>query len=614
MRQPLDFLARFHRDERGVFAVVFAILAIVLVVTAGAVVDFTTVEQYRTRAQDALDSAALGLQPTIWDTGVTTTTIAPEAEAILQERLSDDGIDANIVDVQINTVDGMLRLEATVEVPTAFVALVGVPSLTSRLVSEATRKRLNIEVAMVLDNSGSMNSSNRMTNLKAAANCAVGILMNSDCASTATAAAVDSIKIGIVPFTEFVNVGTGYRNATWMDQTGASSIANDNFDDDDDDSTPFTGNVDRFALYDQLSNVTWRGCVESRPYPYDTNDTAPDPSVPDTLFVPQFAPDTPSGHTNSYLSDSPAACNRTVLLGTCKWTRTRTGCNSAGNSCSGSWSNSYELTAPNGMVTTGSSVCSCTGETTTGPNTSITLVSGKNYRKTEVYSCQDFQTVTPTGLSNRELQERLCKYTGSISTSSGRGPNWDCPTNALLPLTNKKPDITAAITAMYPQGYTNIHQGTIWGFHMLTSGAPLTEARPVTSATYKVMIVMTDGENTVDGYSASDMNSAAGYMAYGYPGTTYNGRIFSSAFPAPANEAEVLAAMNARTVETCNNAKAAGITIYTVGLNAPNETTKDMLKACASTNDLAYFPTQSSQLVTVFREIAAQLSDLRLAK
>src|SRR5690606_31770570 len=107
---------------------------------------------------------------------------------------------------------------------------------------------------------------------------------------------------------------------------------------------------------------------------------------------------------------------------------------------------------------------------------------------------------------------------------------------------------------------------------------------------------------------------------YGYPGrplaagdvgTAYNGRIFSSANPRPNNESQVLEAMNARTVETCTNAKAApsNITIYTIGLNAPNQTTRNVLTNCATSAQHAYFPEQASELVSVFSEIASQLSN-----
>lgn len=620
MRNILRLLKRFRSDEGGAFLVIFGVLAIVLVATAGAVVDYATIEQARARAQDALDSAALGLQPTIFEQGVTAETIKPKAEALLIERLADASLTAAIEDVAINMTDGSLKLQASVVIPTAFVSLVGVPSIKAGVLSEATRKRLKVEVAMVLDNSGSMNSSSRMTNLKAAAKCATGVLLNGDCNSTATTSAIETVKIGIVPFTEFVNVGTAYKDAAWIDQTGISSIANDNFDDDDRDDTPFTSPVNRFALYDQLSNVSWKGCVEARPYPYDTDDTVPDPANPDTLFVPEFAPDTPdSGFTNNYLSDSGATCRVPPT-----WTRiqVKENCTNSTNSsyywsyCSSSASNDYQQTNEWGASVAASTSApannspesywnegSCTGwqyhaavQTSWWPT---------RYRYTRTMTCiYDF--------SEREKQERLCKYSGNIYTSGGRGPNWDCPTNALLPLTNTKSSITAAIDAMYPQGYTNIHQGAIWGFHMLAPTEPLTEAEPYTSGTYKVMIVMTDGENTVQGYKSwLPINKSDGYLAYGYPD---NGRIFSSAYPNPSSDGQVTSAMNSRTVETCTNAKAKGITVYTIGLNSPNATTTQMLKDCASGESNAYFPTASSELISVFEEIASQLSNLRLAQ
>ena len=60
MRGFIKLFKRFHSDERGVFAVLFALMALVLITFAGAVVDYTQIEQARTRAQQALDSAALG--------------------------------------------------------------------------------------------------------------------------------------------------------------------------------------------------------------------------------------------------------------------------------------------------------------------------------------------------------------------------------------------------------------------------------------------------------------------------------------------------------------------------------------------------------------------------
>ena len=80
-------LQSFGRDERGVFAVVFGLMALVLVALGGAVVDYVTLQQARTRSQTALDAATLALQPAINNTAETDETIRIKAEKLVLERL-----------------------------------------------------------------------------------------------------------------------------------------------------------------------------------------------------------------------------------------------------------------------------------------------------------------------------------------------------------------------------------------------------------------------------------------------------------------------------------------------------------------------------------------------
>lgn len=662
MRGLTSLLRRFRDDERGVFAVLFGVFAIVLIAAAGAVVDFTRIELTRTKAQQALDSAALGLQPKMFlSTPYTSDQYKTNAKALLTERLGDTTLTSDVDVATFNTTDGTLHLEGWVEVKTAFVALIGIPKVKARIMSEATRKRLNLEIAMVLDNSLSMDTytdtnrngrkdgaeKSRMDNLILAARCATDVLMSgtTNCAATgldtedAKASTTTNVKIGIVPFTEFVNVGTANKTASWMDQTGASSLGNDNFDSDDNEGTVYSSAVNRFALFDKLSNVTWGGCVEARKQPYDTTDELPVSG--DTLFTPEFSPDEPDsgGYFNNYLADRPSACTNKDA-GSWVETKVKSGCGSnygnnasasskqsTYNSCNRSETATYVQTNWDGTTKTPAAtsmpasmpdkngqailpICT-TSYTSSGSNSNYTLrvIKSCNYQFTD-----------------RELQERLCKYTGSIDTSK-EGPNQDCPYNALTPLTNTKATVIAAIKNMAPQGYTNIHQGAIWGYHMLSSTAPLVEAQGYDTSTVKVIILMTDGENTVRSYESGNMNKADGYQAYGYPGapvssgTPYNGRIYSTNYPTPSSDSEVTAAMDDRTLETCAQAKkpvASGepdkIVIYTIGLNAPNQKTIDLLDDCATDTDHSFFPTDPADLTATFKLIADQLSNLRLSK
>jgi Flp pilus assembly protein TadG len=644
MRGIFELLNRFRADERGVFAVIFGLMAIVLVAMAGAAVDYTSLENARTRTQIALDSAALGLQPKIFaTTPPTEVELKDLATALIAERLNDTTLVATATAATFNVGSGTLHLEAKVTVPMAFVQLVGISNITANVVSEATRKRLNLEVAMVLDNSGSMGSNSRMTNLKKAALCAMNVLYNAldECtdakvaAANGVAATETNIWLGIVPFTGFVNVGAGYKTATWMDTNGLSSIANDNFDDDDNDTTPYTGTVNRFALYTAMG-VTWRGCVEARPYPYDTDDTVPSSANPDTLFVPEFAPDTPDsgGYSNNYKNDRPAACTNDDAG---SWVQT-----SIKTECTATWGNNVsEATKASTYSACGSTPTTSLSQTNwdgsnvsppaaTAPATmpdrngvAIPSSCAVSYSSVRTSKSPNRYRLTYTNtcsyqFPDRVLQERLCKYTGSIS--GGGSPNQDCPTNALTPLTATKATIKTAIDAMSPQGYTNIHQGTIWGFHMLSPTEPLTQGKSYEDATSKVMIIMTDGENTVDSYGAN-MNNANTFQAYGWPGApsttggiSYNGRIFSTLYPQPSSDDEVTAAMDSRTLEACTNAKFDDrIKIYTIGLSAPNQKTIDLLTDCATEPAMAYFPTDPTELTAVFKTIADQLSNLRLS-
>lgn len=629
MRQIFLLLKRFRSDESGAFAVLFGVMAIVLVALGGAVVDFVSVQQARTRAQVALDAAALALQPRIFDNPTPTAeTLRVAAQNLLLERVDDASTGAKVDEAVIDIDNGSLRLRASLNVPMSFVRLVGVNAMPANLLAEATRKKLKLEVAMVLDNSGSMLQYDRMDYLKEAAACATNILfmgMGSPdkCTPPAGATVLEDVTIGLVPFTMYVNVGASNAGAAWIDANGLSSISNDNFDNDDNDATVFNGVVKRLALYDAITNENWRGCVEARPHTasatghYDTDDTTPDTARPDTLFVPLFAPDTPSWGQLNYTGDSPASCD--VLVGACQERQVYSMCDSssARSGCSSNLTQGYRLTHPNGTVTTANGICNCTDGHDSGVSSwsSFTVTKVQNtparWDHVRTRTCTDY--FRPVGLSNREYQERLCKYTGALSNLGGqRGPNADCPRAAILPLTNDVDDVQDAIEAMIADGGTNIHEGTAWGLRALSPTTPFTEGAAYDDdETAKVMIVMTDGENTA--YASPDcsgtaitVNGSCFFSAYGFP---YNSRLGVLGNTSNVLEAE----MDARLVETCENAKDEGIQIYTIGLSSP-EDRKDTLEECATSAEYAFFPDDPQDLEDVFVSIAEQLAALRLAR
>ena len=629
MRRFTNLLFRFRKDENGAFAVIFGILAIVLIASAGAVVDFTSMQQSRTRAQAALDTAALALQARI--TLDTNEVLKTKSLAIVNEGINDAGVAVTIDTVIVNTTEGSIEIKASATAPTFFVALMGIPDIEFKVTSQATRKQLDLEVAMVLDNSGSMANSSRMTNLKKAARCAVNILYNAiaDCADATLAAAdsltptVSNVKIGIAPFNEFVNVGTGYATATWMNQTGNSTVARSGFDSDDAEATAFTANVNRFSLYTTLG-ITWKGCVMARNHTtgagglyYDTSDLAPLSGTPDSMFDPLFAQDQADTFANSYMNDRPAACTnrdqgywqQIIEKKVCNQNANNNAGNFSSATCTGTTTTTRSQKDQNGATV---SPAAATEPTTVNGQPKVCADVYKGVR-TSTGPSRYTNTWTRTcsySFSNRELHERLCKYVAANTVSSPlgsgpggmTGPNADCGV-AMQVLTATKSSLISKISAMTSSGGTNIHQGVMWGYHMLSPTEPLTEGKAFGGTTTKVMIVMTDGENTHS--YANDYAGANWSVAYGYP---YEGRLTGASTAAMQTE------MDNRTKTTCTNAKNAGIDVYTIGLSAPNQTTIDMLTACASSVGKAYFPASSTELVSVFQTIANQLADLRLAK
>jgi hypothetical protein len=463
---------------------------------------------------------------------------------------------------------------------------------------------------------------------------------------------VENVRIGIVPFTMFVNVGPGNANASWIDRVGASSIHYDNFDNDDDGTQLVLTSGGSYAFPKRqtlftASGESWRGCVEARPHTktgtlsteyLDTSDTPPVNG--DTLFVPQFSPDT---STNNYVSDSPAVCDRPANGNprcdfyerrTSTWwgwnTPTVTGSTITGGSVNFTSNSLY----PNAYYGAKPPGCTCR-------NPTYTAWSGNSSVQTRTGSCTG--SYVPTGLSERELQERICKYYDGVSGSGfSRGPNADCTRTPILPLTDSPATVISTIDNMQAEGGTNIHMGAVWGMRVLSPTEPFTQGSAYGEATSKVMIVMTDGENTDYnlsthcGQAPRDLNGKCYNTAYGFPYNSQNnnaastsggtierlGKLVSptSTGAVGVTNASLVAEMNTRTAQTCANAKAAGITVYTIGLatNTVTQSTPAVVQAlltnCASTSDRARFPATSSELKATFEAIANDLSALRLAQ
>jgi Flp pilus assembly protein TadG len=152
-----------------------------------------------------------------------------------------------------------------------------------------------------------------------------------------------------------------------------------------------------------------------------------------------------------------------------------------------------------------------------------------------------------------------------------------CPATSVLGLSNDWTALNARIDTMTPAGNTNQAIGLQLGWQTLTQ-SPYTVPAIDTDYKYQtVIILLTDGLNTQD-------------------------RWYSTA-----------SSIDTRQQKTCDNIKAAGITIYTVQVNTGGDPTSTLLQSCASDAGKFFLLTSAGQIVTTFGQIGTSLSKLRLA-
>ncbi len=425
----------------------FGLAIVPFVVLAGLAIDFGRALHVRARLEHAIDAAGLAV-------GAAQGLTQEEAQELGSKFFAanyPDEVLGTPYDVTVTLYDQSVTVSAKASVNTTLLGIIGRDSIDVAREVEIERDGQDLELVMVLDNTGSMGGS-KIAALRDAADMATEILFDN------AAGRPDGLKIGLVPFSSAVNVGTGFERAWWMDANGDSPIH----------SYPlyFNKKVNRWDLFDALRE-DWDGCVEARPEPFDLNDTPPNLGDPQTLFVPYFAPDEPgdrgsddSGYSNSYLSDE-------------NWSDYRD-------------SSDYDV-GYNYEFSMGQAASMIDG---------LAEGEGLIYRS-----------------SSAAKQANVDKYFSGRTPRRG-GPNDGCTARPITPMTDNESAIRAEVGNMIASGTTNIPNGIAWGLRVLSPEVPFSEGRSWNDdKLVKAMIVLTDGDNYIN--TRSNHNDSA-YTSYGY--------------------------------------------------------------------------------------------------
>ena len=508
-------LRRLIEDRRGNVAIVAALAMGPICVASLGAVDLARATSAKSQLQDALDAAALAAART---NATTDTAMTTAGTRYLQQnlQLSDDfALAASTFHIGTN---GRVIANATLHVTPFIAGLLSGGTMEVGASSEVVRADMQVEIALVLDNTGSMNEGTKLADLKRAAKDFVTKMEE----AAAKSIEPNAVRISLVPFSNSVRVdGAAYRTAVWMDQTGTSPINNQIFT-----TASGTQFANRFSLLTTLG-TSWRGCVEMREAPYDVQDTPPTTGA--TLYTPFFAVDEPDSRTSGY---------------------------------GDSYQNNY-------------------------------LSDG-------------------TGSSNwRVRQGSITKYRASSGLSTTFGPNRGCGLQKLMRLTTDYAGLRTAIDALNADGNTNIPIGMSWGWNTLAPHAPFSDGVLYNTPKHKkIIVLMTDGENTI---SQRDTPNDGTYAGLGY---IWQGRVLrdnGTPLPQGSSSAERTASLDSRLALVCQNMKAKDIEIYTIRVEVDSGTS-ELLQNCATGSDYFYNVTNSATLGQVFQSIAGQIAALHLSR
>jgi Flp pilus assembly protein TadG len=183
---------RFRRDEDGSLIVFGLFLFLLMLMMGGMAVDLMRYEQRRTALQQTIDRSVLAAASLTQDLDPETVVRDYFEKAQLLQHLTNvrvtEGLNFRIVEAQ-----------ADAELLPFFTPMVGIDDFQVPADSAAEQRITNVEVVMVLDISGSMNSNNRAVNLKIAAKDFVQTVLAND--------AEHRIGISMVPYNGQVNLG-----------------------------------------------------------------------------------------------------------------------------------------------------------------------------------------------------------------------------------------------------------------------------------------------------------------------------------------------------------------------------------------------------------------------
>lgn len=591
------FLRRF-RGESGAVAIWFAVMALPMAVMAFGLVDLNRASVEKRHLQDALDAATLLVARSTADTDSEAQTMGAAA---LTAQLTGMG-DATLASSSFKIAGTRIVSTATASVVPVIANLWLQGDMTIGAQAEVSRASTNLEVALVLDITGSMRGA-KIADMRTAAADLVDTVVS-------TTQTPYYSKAAIIPFSVGVNLGTyaaGARGAippaksitaaTWS--TGSSktitavtkanpvritSAAHGFVNNDYVWISGVVGmtqiNNRAFRVVAATTNTFQLQGVNGTSYSsYTSGGAVRKCQVPDCGIVLTSAA---HGFANG---------DRVYVTGVLGLTQINNNAFTVANSTTNSFSLSAVNGASYGLYLSGGSiwclVAGCQYYELTDNNGDL--------RQFQVTTC----ATERTGTNAYTDVSPAASPVGKHYTPSGSG----CPSATLMPLSSDKTALKAKIAGLTDGGATAGQIGTAWGWYMVSPNfASLwpTASQPAAYGTVdvlKVVVIMTDGE-----FNTAYCNNVLSRDSSGSDDQQIN--------CSATNGDETTQAL-----ALCTAMKAKGIVVYTVGFDlGGNATAENYINNCATDSSHVYLPSGGAALKDAFAAIGRDIMKLRLSK
>ena len=273
----------FISDENGNFAVMFALVSMGLMAGVAAAIDIASMQRLKGDLQNHLDTAALAaVSEFSMNEGYEGNDLsATERDEILNDIvlkvLAENEYNLHGALPKISVVNDVLTVSAEIPYQLKFGNMLGMQSSKIGGTSQVGLPSMNqeaLEIALVLDNTESMNFNGKMTALRQGARDFIEAIENTGSDS----------KIALVPFARYVDVGVEHRDAFWINvpaeydtprvwqqatHSGGTCHKEDDVKYDDGVRIEFERNVciNQTTTYEEKSTVVesrWMGCVGVR--------------------------------------------------------------------------------------------------------------------------------------------------------------------------------------------------------------------------------------------------------------------------------------------------------------------------------------------------------------